>query len=224
MQVLDQLALFWEGAGYPARVLKQESAGGTDDTDSAAVGESNTRCTRAFAPRADRAAHLPAQTAPIRDLELVLSWAKARAKRARAERTPGFSRRASFSVEMSDNASAYAALGPENETSPTGLGFSGAIDVESLLAAWVAQQPDSANGAESGEAQWTNDVNADPGTSFGVDLNAMQLEELFGVGEVSPIELLPQGADAALQDIPPELLSLFQFNGPRAATASTEQD
>lgn len=79
--VLDRLAIYWGGAAWPARAMEQESAGGmTDNVDPDRRDED-------------------AQPAPVRDLEMVLTWArrKARVRRARAgTRTPGASRRPSI--------------------------------------------------------------------------------------------------------------------------------
>lgn len=143
-EVLDRVALWWNGAAWPARALRQELQGtgevGPDGTDE------------------------DAQPAPIRDVEMVLKWAKARRHRAN-KATPQASRRqsrtqqrmvrSSGASEREENASqgqeenndwsAEGASSLGSGASPLGLGFSGnfgadaELDVDILINAWASE-------------------------------------------------------------------------------------
>ena len=147
-KILDRLALWWSGASWPARALLQETAGATgNDVEPEGNDED-------------------AQPAPIRDVEMVLKWAKARVKRIRASnKTPAVSRRASADVQGGQAALAGEKLSVDvdqhmpsflgsqypsgdadtssPDDSPLGLGFSGSfgtttdIDIQALINAWA---------------------------------------------------------------------------------------
>ncbi len=183
--VLDKIAVFWGGASWPARALEQEAAGATEDVDPDAADED-------------------AQNAPIHDVEMVLKWAKARVKQAKAAGR-GSSRAAadqskaddaaeSGGVQMSSTSegNASATGGIDNAR---GFGISGTldaeadIDIEALLSTWGAQdftlaQTPGAPGVmtphnrtfqtATGGTPWQG-IHAPP-----IDLSTAKLEELFG--------------------------------------------
>jgi len=151
-KMLDRLALWWSGASWPARALRQETAGASgNDVEPDGNDED-------------------AQPAPIRDVEMVLKWAKARVKRIRAyQKTPAASRRASFDASSSGglldgqqnsnnldvNTELRSLLGGQGYVagdstssgdSPLGLGFSGSfgttsdIDIQALINAWANEE------------------------------------------------------------------------------------
>ncbi|PWN45944.1 hypothetical protein IE81DRAFT_344419 [Ceraceosorus guamensis] len=110
--VLDRLAIYWGGAAWPARAMEQESAGGITDTIDPDARDED------------------AQPAPVRDLEMVLTWArrKARVRRARAgTRTPGASRRPSIAPGSAADAAGQSA------------DQDGAIDVNAALSGQGAE-------------------------------------------------------------------------------------
>ncbi|PWN51163.1 hypothetical protein IE53DRAFT_62042 [Violaceomyces palustris] len=60
-RILNKLQKYWGGANWPAKALEQEAAGVQDDVDPEVTDED-------------------AQSAPIRDVEMVLKWAKGKIK------------------------------------------------------------------------------------------------------------------------------------------------
>lgn len=149
--VLDRVARWWSGASWPARALKQECEGALDES----IGPDGT--------------DEEAQPAPIRDVEMVLRWARARRNRAQRG-TPTPSRRNSI-VTLGHSTSAAGGSGEGQEGressnlthlgamesmahmnqfdptsgSPLGLGFSGSlgaaseVDVDALIDAWAKE-------------------------------------------------------------------------------------
>ncbi|MCO5573488.1 hypothetical protein L7F22_027259 [Adiantum nelumboides] len=144
--VLERVARWWSGASWPARALKQECEGALDES----IGPDGT--------------DEEAQPAPIRDVEMVLRWARARRNRAQ-HGTPIPSRRNSIAtlgqsavgegqegrdtsnLAQLDAMESMANMGQFDPTSgsPLGLGFSGSlgaaseIDVDALINAWAKE-------------------------------------------------------------------------------------
>lgn len=139
-EILDRVAKWWSGAAWPARALRQESLG----TSGEDIGPDGT--------------DEDAQPAPIRDVEMVLRWAKARRTRAAARiATPMMSRRGSASApaigsdsvnsrQPSDEQSGSDTPREANKdflglddpaggpgASPLGLGFSGSLGADTGL-------------------------------------------------------------------------------------------
>lgn len=141
--VLERVARWWSGASWPARALKQECEGALDES----IGPDGT--------------DEEAQPAPIRDVEMVLRWARARRNRAQ-HGSPTPSRRNSVvtlgqsaagegqdmsNLAQLDAMDSMAHMGSFDPTSgsPLGLGFSGSlgaaseIDVDALINAWAKE-------------------------------------------------------------------------------------
>ncbi|PWN37888.1 uncharacterized protein FA14DRAFT_20348 [Meira miltonrushii] len=141
--VLERVARWWSGASWPARALKQECEGALDES----IGPDGT--------------DEEAQPAPIRDVEMVLRWARARRNRAQ-HGSPTPSRRNSVAtlgqsaagegqdlpnLAQLDAMENMAHMGHFDPTSgsPLGLGFSGSlgaaseIDVDALINAWAKE-------------------------------------------------------------------------------------
>lgn len=144
--VLESVAKWWSGASWPARALKQECEGALDED----IGPDGT--------------DEEAQPAPIRDVEMVLRWARARRNRAQ-HGSPTPSRRNSI-ITLGQSAIGEGQEGRETSNlahldamenmahigqidptsgSPLGFGFSGSlgaaseIDVDALINAWAKE-------------------------------------------------------------------------------------
>ncbi|UZJ52768.1 hypothetical protein CBS101457_002088 [Exobasidium rhododendri] len=143
-KILDRLALWWSGASWPARALHQESSGASSGDDGEYEGNDED-----------------AQPAPIRDVEMVLKWAKARVKKGRvAPSHPA----ASHAVAPLESHRGSCKDDERNKVPPSkefksilddhyvdcdssfGLGFSGSfgttsdIDIQALIDAWANEE------------------------------------------------------------------------------------
>jgi hypothetical protein len=217
-RMLDRLALWWSGADWPARALRQEIDGTDDDNDN-----SNNHGT---------------QPAPIRDVEMVLKWARAaRGKKSRikvVDKPPllDYAQADTLTNDLISTAPMQSQAISSSESnlsgdSPVGLGFSGQfstntqVDAEALINAWTNQ-------GVFGEGSLVTIPSDQPSIlpqidgSMNLDFTTMQLEEFFTSGLASMHQSqqsnlidpqLPTNASSyGWDDLPIGLLNAFTFH------------
>ncbi|CEH12993.1 c6 transcription factor [Ceraceosorus bombacis] len=229
--VLDRLAIYWGGAAWPARAMEQESAGGITDTIDPDARDED------------------AQPAPVRDLEMVLTWArrKARVRRARAgTRTPGASRRPSIAPgSAADAAGQSADQDGAIEDVKAALSGQGAEASAFGDNDWNPVPPlsathDGAYAQYNGHNPHHGVASSNDAVNFGQNgivgdvntlglsaIEAMQLEELLsagapgGDGEVFPMDLLSEDVSPSLyNEMPPALFNTFRLGAPSTMVPS----
>ncbi|KAJ1018101.1 hypothetical protein NDA16_004968 [Ustilago loliicola] len=136
-RILQKLQQYWAGASWPLRALEQEAAGNGGEIDPQASDED-------------------AQSAPIRDIEMVLKWAKSRIRsKKRLARslhaTPKADAMAlSESMEgmggiLTGNTGSDEFASTHSGDSPFGLGISAGFtfDIDALMGSWQMAQFDT---------------------------------------------------------------------------------
>ncbi|SNX87607.1 uncharacterized protein MEPE_06317 [Melanopsichium pennsylvanicum] len=129
-RILQKLQQYWAGASWPLRALEQEAAGNGGDID----------------PQASDA---DAQSAPIRDIEMVLKWAKSRIRsKKRMQRSLQATPKADAMAlnESMDGTGGILTAGTGSDEfasthsgdSPFGLGISAGLtfDIDALMDSW----------------------------------------------------------------------------------------
>ncbi|KAJ1035916.1 hypothetical protein NDA13_000572 [Ustilago tritici] len=135
-RILQKLQQYWAGASWPLRALEQEAAGNGGEIDPQASDED-------------------AQSAPIRDIEMVLKWAKSRIRsKKRLERSLHATPKAdamtlSESMEgmngiLTGNTGSEEFASTHSGDSPFGLGISAGLtfDIDALMGSWQMDQFD----------------------------------------------------------------------------------
>lgn len=135
-RILQKLQQYWAGASWPLRALEQEAAGNGSEVDPQASDED-------------------AQSAPIRDIEMVLKWAKSRIRsKKRLARslhaTPKADAMALDSIDGVNGILAANTTGSDefasthSGDSPFGLGISAGLtfDIDALMGSWQMDQFD----------------------------------------------------------------------------------
>ncbi|KAN0063875.1 hypothetical protein ACQY0O_003481 [Thecaphora frezii] len=137
-RILHKLQVHWAGASWPLRALEQEAAGNGDEVDPQASDED-------------------AQSAPIRDVEMVLKWAKNKLRSQRklgesaantAANTPRYRM-----IKMPDGQEVQQPLTGTSDSGPTsthsgdspfglGLGISADLtfDIDALMGSWQVDE------------------------------------------------------------------------------------
>ncbi|CAO1624672.1 unnamed protein product [Jaminaea pallidilutea] len=131
---LSTLAHYWGGASWPARALEQEAAGASD-----------------VIPDADDD---DAMQAPLRDMELLSSWAKDKMKQAKGRMAANSRRGSASAAAVLGNASRRAGVGRgdggSSGSGPSSMASPGAAtSIENLLAAANAAQSKGTVGGTS---------------------------------------------------------------------------
>lgn len=136
-RILQKLQQYWAGASWPLRALEQEAAGNGGDIDPQASDED-------------------AQSAPIRDIEMVLKWAKSRIRsKKRLARSLQATPKAD-TLTLSEVTEGMGGILTGNTTgsdefasthsgdSPFGLGISAGLtfDIDALMGSWQMDQFD----------------------------------------------------------------------------------
>lgn len=129
-RILQKLQQYWAGASWPLRALEQEAAGNGDEIDPQASDED-------------------AQSAPIRDIEMVLKWAKSRIRsKKRLERSSHATPKPdtmtlSEPMEgmngiLTSNTGSDEFASTHSGDSPFGLGISAGLtfDIDALMGSW----------------------------------------------------------------------------------------
>uniref|UniRef100_V5GRX5 Zn(2)-C6 fungal-type domain-containing protein n=1 Tax=Kalmanozyma brasiliensis (strain GHG001) TaxID=1365824 RepID=V5GRX5_KALBG len=129
-RILQKLQQYWAGASWPLRALEQEAAGNGGEIDPQASDED-------------------AQSAPIRDIEMVLKWAKSRIRsKKRLARSSHVTPKAdamtlSESMEgingiLTGNTGSDEFASTHSGDSPFGLGISAGLtfDIDALMGSW----------------------------------------------------------------------------------------
>lgn len=135
-RILQKLQQYWAGASWPLRALEQEAAGNGGEIDPQASDED-------------------AQSAPIRDIEMVLKWAKSRIRsKKRLARSLHATPKAdamtlSESMEgmggiLTGNTGSDEFASTHSGDSPFGLGISAGLtfDIDALMGSWQMDQFD----------------------------------------------------------------------------------
>ncbi|TKY90371.1 hypothetical protein EX895_000369 [Sporisorium graminicola] len=133
-RILQKLQQYWAGASWPLRALEQEAAGNGGEIDPHASDED-------------------AQSAPIRDIEMVLKWAKSRIRsRKRLARSLQATPKADADAQMmlaegveglgggilTGSAGSDEFASTHSGDSPFGLGISAGLtfDIDALMGSW----------------------------------------------------------------------------------------
>lgn len=135
-RILQKLQQYWAGASWPLRALEQEAAGNGGEIDPQASDED-------------------AQSAPIRDIEMVLKWAKSRIRsKKRLARSLQATPKAdamtlSESMEgmngiLTGSTGSDEFASTHSGDSPLGLGISAGLtfDIDALMGSWQMDQFD----------------------------------------------------------------------------------
>ncbi|KAJ9475339.1 C6 transcription factor [Pseudozyma hubeiensis] len=145
-RILQKLQQYWAGASWPLRALEQEAAGNGGEIDPQASDED-------------------AQSAPIRDIEMVLKWAKSRirskkrlARSLQATPKPE-TMTLSESMEgmngiMTGGTGSDEFASTHSGDSPFGLGISAGLtfDIDALMGSWQMDEFDALGGVGAGVA------------------------------------------------------------------------
>ena len=136
-RILQKLQQYWAGASWPLRALEQEAAGNGGEIDPQASDED-------------------AQSAPIRDIEMVLKWAKSRIRsKKRLARSLQATPKADAAMTLSEsmegmngiltgNTGSDEFASTHSGDSPFGLGISAGLtfDIDALMGSWQMDQFD----------------------------------------------------------------------------------